>query len=94
MKAALHVLCAKGRTPKPERQVGAWQSFVTTPFSKIREVLGIAAAQTTVPSQQHKQTLEQAAMLISDFNKEVINFMTTDWASFKTHMKSNDLKWD
>jgi photosystem II stability/assembly factor-like uncharacterized protein len=94
MKAALHALGAKGRTPKPERQVGAWQSFVTTPFSKIREVLGIAAAQTTVPSQQHKQTLEQAAMLISDFNKEVINFMTTDWASFKTHMKSNDLKWD
>ncbi|MGC1516655.1 MAG: hypothetical protein WA810_13855, partial [Maribacter sp.] len=32
MKLALKNLRAKGQTPKPERQVGAWQSFETTPY--------------------------------------------------------------
>jgi photosystem II stability/assembly factor-like uncharacterized protein len=94
VKVALDALSAKGRPPKPDRQLGAWQSFETTPFSKIQEVLSIAAAQTTVPSQQHEQTLEMATSLISDFSKEVRDFIRTDWIPFETMIKQSDLKWD
>ncbi len=93
MKQALKNLRAKGQTPRPERQVGAWQSFETSPYSKIREVLSIAAAQTHVPSQQHQEILKQAGMLISDFSTEVDRFMQKEWPSFESEIKKSNLKW-
>ena len=93
MKQALSTLRAQGQIPKPERQVGAWQSFETSPYSKIQEALSIAAAQTTVPSQQNQQVLQQATVLISEFSKAVTNFMNTDWTAFESDVKKSDLKW-
>ncbi len=93
MKQALKDLRAKGQSPRPERQVGAWQSFETSPYSKIREVLNIAAAQTRVPSQQHQEILKQAKMLISDFSTEVDRFMKKEWPSFESEIKKSNLKW-
>jgi len=94
MKSALYQLRSKGQVPKPERQLGAWQSFETSPFSKIQEALSIAAAQTTVPSQQHRETLEQATVLIADFTKEVNDFMKTDWTPFESLIKNSGLTWE
>jgi photosystem II stability/assembly factor-like uncharacterized protein len=91
LKVALNLLRSKGQTPKPERQLGAWQSFETSPFSKIQQALGIAAAQTKVPSQQHRETLEQATLLISDFSTAVTDFMKTDWATFETVIENSGL---
>lgn len=93
IKQALSAFRAKGQIPKPERQVGAWQSFETAPYSKIQEALSIAAAQTTVPSEQNQQILQQATALISDFSKEVTNFMNTKWSAFESDVKKSDLKW-
>jgi hypothetical protein len=91
MKQALSTLRAQGQIPKPERQVGAWQSFETAPYSKIQEVLNIAAAQTTVPSQQNRQVLKQATALINEFSKAVTNFMNTEWISFELIIKKHNL---
>jgi photosystem II stability/assembly factor-like uncharacterized protein len=91
IKVALDQLRSKGQIPKPKRQLGAWQSFETSPFSKVQEALRIAAAQTTVPSQQHRETLEQATVLISDFSTAVMDFIKTDWVSFETLIENSEL---
>ncbi|WP_419212637.1 VPS10 domain-containing protein [Maribacter sp. X9] len=89
MKQALKELRAEGQIPKPERQVGAWQSFETSPYSKIQEALSIAAAQTTVPSPQNQETLEQATALIAEFSKSVRKFMDTNWKAFASEMQKS-----
>lgn len=94
MKQALRVLKAKGKTPKPDRQLGAWQSFETSPYSKIREALGIAAAQTNEPSAQHQEILEQSKLLVTEFSKAVTNFMKNEWAPFETMVENSNIKGD
>lgn len=89
MKTDLKTLKAKGQTPKPERQVGAWQSFETSAYSKIKEVLQLAAAQTTEPSKQHWETLEQAKVLISEFSTQVDLFMQKEWSSLERDVKNS-----
>jgi photosystem II stability/assembly factor-like uncharacterized protein len=91
MKQQLTELRSLGQIPRPDRQVGAWQSFETSPYSKIQEALSIAAAQTKVPSAQNKEVLFQATTLIEDFSKAVNDFMQTKWASFEAEIKKSNL---
>ncbi|MBN3520070.1 hypothetical protein JYB62_08645 [Algoriphagus lutimaris] len=84
MKAQLQVLRAQGQTPRPERQVGAWQSFESSPYLKVQEVLKIAAAQTQTPSVQHQEALDFASQLVEDFSKTVESFMETEWKTFES----------
>ncbi|TLP82826.1 WD40/YVTN/BNR-like repeat-containing protein [Maribacter sp. ACAM166] len=93
MLGELAALRAKGQTPKPERQVGAWQSFETSPYSKIKEALSIGAAQVNVPSKQNKQVLEHVNLLVSNFSKMTTDFMNTKWASFETAVENSSFKW-
>ncbi len=92
MGSELESLRAQGQTPKPRRQVGAWQSFETTPYSKIQQALGIAAAQTKGLSPQHQEVLEEATELVSGFSNQVDEFMDTKWISFKNTVKNNRLR--
>ena len=92
MKQSLSALRAKGQIPKPERQVGAWQSFETSPYSKIREALNIAAAQTNTPSYQHMEILEQAKSLVTDFSIEVTGFMEKEWTQLERIAENKNLK--
>jgi photosystem II stability/assembly factor-like uncharacterized protein len=94
MEQQLIKLRAKGQIPKPERQVGAWQSFETSPFSKIHEALNLAAAQTTVPSSQNQEVHKQAAALIDDFSNAVNSFMQSQWLSFESELKKSNLQWE
>ena len=89
MKDQLKVLRAEGQTPKPDRQVGAWQSFETTPYSKLRDVLSTSAAQTTLPSDQHKEQLKKATELIATFSKEVEIFVKKEWQSFESKIEKS-----
>lgn len=82
MKQRLKALRAQGKTPKPERQIGAWQSFEITPYSRLQDLLGIAAAQTTLISEQHRELLEEATTNISAYSKEVAAFMQNEWEPF------------
>jgi photosystem II stability/assembly factor-like uncharacterized protein len=94
MKRALDALRAKGQTPKPERQVGAWQSFETSPYSKIKEAQSIAAAQIKLPSKQHREVLIQATLLVSDFSQAVTEFMKNEWIQFELTIKNSNLQWE
>ena len=93
MKRRLVSLKAEGRTPRPDRQTGAWQSFETSPYSKIREAQIIGKAQTEVISEQHKKVLEQATSLIADFSRSVTAFMETEWPPFEKKVKESHLQW-
>jgi len=92
MRQKLKELRSKGQIPRPERQVGAWQAFETSPYSKIQEALSIAAAQTKVPSSQNKEVLNQATLLIADFSTEVTSFMQTEWVSFESEIENSKLQ--
>lgn len=91
MKQELTEVRSLGQTSRPKRQVGAWQSFETSPYSKIQEALNIAAAQTKVPSSQNREILHQATALIDDFSKAVNDFMKNEWASFEAEIEKNKL---
>jgi photosystem II stability/assembly factor-like uncharacterized protein len=90
MKQQLIELRAKGQIARPERQVGAWQSFKTSPHSKIQEALNIAAAQTKILSSQNKEVLKQAVLLVADFSKIVTSFMENDWLLFESEFKKSN----
>ncbi len=88
-------LRSKGQTQKPKnRQVGAWQSFVVSPYSKLNEVLSVAAARTTIPSLQDLNLLEHATKLVDDFALIVNAFMTTEWSSFLKILENNKIIWE
>ena len=89
----LKALRAKGQTPRPTRQVGAWQSFEVSPFSKLMEVRRLAAARTTAISDQNRSTLKDASNLIDGFEKEVNKFLNNDWESFKKLIEESDVNW-
>lgn len=92
MKVALKDLRAKGQIPRPERQVGAWQSFETSPYTQLQHVRRVARAQTTVVSAQHKELLQQATQSIAGFSKQVDRFMKTQWQPFETTLKNSGLE--
>lgn len=92
MTEALKELRAKGQIPRPERQVGAWQSFKISPYTQLQDVRRVAQAQTTVLSEQHKKMLEQATQSIATFSREVDSFMKTQWHPFETSLKNNALE--
>jgi hypothetical protein len=92
MTVALKELRAKGQIPRPERQVGAWQSFKASPYTQLQDVRRVARAQTTVLSEQHKKMLEQATQSIDTFSKEVDSFMKTQWQPFEMSLKNSALE--
>jgi hypothetical protein len=49
MNLKLKELKAKGKIPRPDRQVGAWQSFETSPHSKLRDVMRIGYTMPPAP---------------------------------------------
>lgn len=91
MNVKLTELKAKGKIPRPDRQVGAWQSFETSPHSKLRDVIRISRAQTTIPSLQNKQMLKEATRSIAVYSKEVETFITEYWLSFEAFVNKSKL---
>lgn len=86
-------LRAKGQTPRPDRQVGAWQSFEVSPFSKLMEARAVAAARTSPLSNQNRALLQQASHLIDQFAGEVEAFISADWSAFQDLIRNADLGW-
>jgi len=92
MQKSLDTLRSKGQTPKPKRQVGAWQTYEVTPYSKLKEVLLVADARTSTFSEQHWQMLQKAKMLVEEFEKETTIFMEDPWQSFMIEMQKNGIE--
>lgn len=87
----LNEIRAKGKIPRPERQVGAWQSFETSPHSKLLDVKRIAMAQTNIISKQHIVMLDEATKSINIFSKEFNSFIEKIWQPFEKSIKRNNL---
>tara|TARA_R110002073_G_scaffold57778_4_gene146693 strand:+ start:100060 stop:103173 length:3114 start_codon:yes stop_codon:yes gene_type:complete len=89
----LERLYAKGQTPRPKRQVGAWSTLEVSPASKLREVFKASAAKTSLPTSRDFNLLKEATQLIETFSAEVSNFEATDWKQFETLIKNSNLTW-
>lgn len=79
VREKLETLRATGQTPRPQRQVGAWQTSEVTPYSKVNDVQSIAMARTRPISDQERQLLKEAAQLVAAFEKQVQLLLDTDW---------------
>ena len=78
----LNSLRALGQTPRPKRQVGAWQSSKVTAYSKIREARQISRSRLRAISLQENQLFEEAKHLILEFKESVSKFQDNEWATF------------
>ncbi|MBD1261230.1 hypothetical protein HZY62_11560 [Maribacter polysiphoniae] len=93
MENALEGLRAKGQTPRPKRQVGAWQTLEITPYSRLGNLLRVASARTAPLSSQHRKLLGDLKVMIAHYTNEVDDFMGDQWMSFTKEIKQSDLKW-
>lgn len=91
MKGKLEFLRAKGQTPRPTRQVGAWQTSETSAHSKVNEALMVAMSRVRVPSAQELQLIEEARALVDEFAAEVNEFMNKEWKHFADAYNALDL---
>ncbi len=93
LQTKLQTLKATGQTPRPQRQLGAWQTTEITPYSKVKEVQQIAMSRTRPVSQQEKQLLEQASQLVQAFEEKTNQFLVNDWQLFLKKVKEAEINW-
>ncbi|MDP4998355.1 MAG: hypothetical protein NWQ41_05280 [Saprospiraceae bacterium] len=93
MEQDLKGLRLKGKPALPGRQIGAWQSFETTAWSKTNDVLDIAAARVTIPSEQDWEQLRMAVQLTQIFREGVDLFLSDNWQSFRKKVETKGFSW-
>ncbi|MEM6807162.1 MAG: hypothetical protein AAF696_37515, partial [Bacteroidota bacterium] len=93
MIARLQALDSQGRTPKPDRQLGAWQTSEITPYSKVKDVQKIAMSSVRPISEQEKQLLREAELMVELFNDEVHDFFQDEWPDFIQKLKQANINW-
>ena len=93
MKVRLLNLTAQGRTPRPDRQLGAWQTSEVSPYSKVQDVQMIAMSSIRPISKQEDQLLMEAKQMVGVFQKEVDQFFEQEWPSFVQQLKQAEINW-
>ena len=93
IKEELKMLKAQGQSPRPKRQLGAWQTKEITPYSKVRDVQQIAMSRVRGISEQDKDLLQEASQMVEVFQKAVEQFGTNEWASFLRKLKQAEVDW-
>jgi hypothetical protein len=93
IKAQLSALRLKGQPRPVNRQVGAWQSTALSPYSKMEEMVMIAAARTVPPSPQEWQRLETAKALVGTYAAEVHAFLSDTWKRFEDEFRTIHAAW-
>ena len=91
MKSTLQIVRSKGQTPKPVRQLGAWQTSVISPYSKLNDLMMIAKARTRLPSKYEWSLLREATNSVKIFDKEVNLWVEKEWIPFLEELKKSDL---
>ena len=82
MTTQLDKLKAKGQTPRPQRQVGAWQTSEVTPYSKVKAVQQIAMSRVRPISSQEQALLVEATAFVQAFQNKVQAFRDNNWQAF------------
>lgn len=90
---ALTDLYDKAMGKKPEKQVGAWQSFEVTAASKIRECEKKFMSHHTLPAKQELSIINDAAALVDIFYSEYEEFLKMEWEPFKKKVDSEKITW-
>ena len=93
MNTKLESLKATGKTPRPKRQVGAWQSNKVTAYSKLSDARQISFSRSRPISQQEKLVLTEATLLVSEFQKAAEAFERDEWRRFEGYLKKADIDW-
>ncbi len=91
MKEKLEILRAKGQTPRPKRQVGAWQSNETTAHSKVNEALMVAMSRVRVPSAQELRLIETSKKMVDEFTTQINEFMSKEWEPFVNNFNGYEI---
>lgn len=86
VKTKLTQLRATGQTPRPKRQLGAWQTSEITPHSKVKDIQQIARSRTRPISEQEKQLLLEASQLVKVFQERVDIWLANDWVPLVKQM--------
>jgi photosystem II stability/assembly factor-like uncharacterized protein len=77
----------KGKDSAGDRQVGAWQSSMTTPYSAINEAEKVSMARINVLSGQDMKKLNDAKVMIDQYQQELKNFENGVWRKFINKFK-------
>ena len=93
IKAQLSALRLKGQPRPVNRQVGAWQSTAVSPYSKVEEMVMIAAARTVPPSSQEWERLETAKALVEAYTADVHAFLSGPWKRFEDTFRAIQASW-
>lgn len=93
MKAKLKELTDVARGKRPDKQVGAWQSFEVTAASRVSDAGQALMGRLHKPSMQDVQLVEQAEKLVDAFVKSVDVFYESDWLNYKKQVEEADLSW-
>ena len=93
MKAQLLSLTAQGQTPRPDRQLGAWQTSEVTPYSKVQDVRKIAMSSIRPISEQERQLLVEATESVGVFQRQVDQFFQEEWPGFIKQLKQAEINW-
>ena len=93
MAEKLETLKANGQTPRPKRQVGAWQTSAVTPYSKVNDVQRIAMSRVRPISQQERERLNEATQMVKAFEEQVSQFLENDWKPFVKQIRQADIDW-
>ena len=75
------------------RQVGAWQSFETTPMRKIREAKEKLMSSHQMPSAQDLELVQQARTMANAFGNVFERHMKDTWAPFMAQIQAAQLGW-
>ncbi|MEM1120586.1 MAG: hypothetical protein AAGJ18_09055 [Bacteroidota bacterium] len=89
----LDTLKAKGQAPRPDRQVGAWQTSAVTPYSTIKAAQKVAMSRIRPISAQEQALLLEATELVQDFEKVTQQFIENDWEAFVQQVRQMDIDW-
>lgn len=88
VQADLDELRSEGRTPRPQRQVGAWQTSIISPYSRVNDVQQIARSRTHIISQQEKQLLEEAKGMVEAYRQKVNQVIQASWTPLAKQIRA------
>jgi hypothetical protein len=81
------------RAPRPDKQVGAWQSFAVTATSKLSDASQALRGRLFVPTTQDVKVIEEAEQLVGEFVKAVDDFYSNQWLTYKRQVEGASLSW-
>ncbi|WKN33286.1 hypothetical protein PZB74_08030 [Porifericola rhodea] len=82
---------AKGK--RPNKQLGAWQSFETTAYSSVSDAQYALKGRLHKPSLQDQALVAQAEKLVQSLQQQVDQFYAQEWKAFREAIENAQITW-